>query len=499
MADVNQPRRAPSPEPEPEPEHETYDIPEKADDELDDLSIFDLPVDASHKALKIVIFKFSRPHMRAFHFAWFSFFLAFFGWFAISPLLNTIAQSPNLGLDSKSARVNSNIIAVSGTIFLRIVIGPVCDRYGPRVAQSSLLIFGALPVGLVGLSQSYAAFCSFRFFIGFVGATFVVTQFWASSMFALPIVGAANAITAGWGNLGGGITNILMPQLFNMLTAFGLSDDQAWRTVMIFPSLGLLACGAALFFLADDCPDGNYAALIKAGSKPKTNPFVALRRAVLNWRVWILHLAYALCFGVELVMNGNLSSYFQDNFGLSQGTAGLIAGLFGLMNLFGRALGGLGSDFARRKHGMRGRLWSFFVFLFLEGVMLVVFSRMYSLAGAICLLLLFSFFTQMTQGATFGVVPYVDPVATGAVSGIVGAGGSVGAVCLNILFRSDDDHHSLLVLGLIVLGGSFSVCLLWWPKYGSMFLRPAVAEDEEEEEPGEEEEEPEGAVVFCEC
>jgi hypothetical protein len=39
------------------------------------------------KASRIRIFSCVRPHMRAFHFAWSSFFFAFLGWFALAPLM----------------------------------------------------------------------------------------------------------------------------------------------------------------------------------------------------------------------------------------------------------------------------------------------------------------------------------------------------------------------------------------------------------------------------
>ena len=42
------------------------------------------------------------------------------------------------------------------------------------------------------------------------GATFVTNQFWCSLMFAPHVVGAANATATGWGNLGGGVTQIFM-------------------------------------------------------------------------------------------------------------------------------------------------------------------------------------------------------------------------------------------------------------------------------------------------
>jgi hypothetical protein len=50
-------------------------------------------------------------------------------------------------------------------------------------------------------------------------------------------------------------------------------------------------------------------------------------------------------------------------------------------------------------------------------------------------LITFSLFVQIAEGSTFGIVPYLNPNATGSVAGIVGAGGNAGAVIFSILFR----------------------------------------------------------------
>ena len=39
------------------------------------------------KATEIRLKSFARPHMRAFHCSWMGFFMAFFIWFAIAPLM----------------------------------------------------------------------------------------------------------------------------------------------------------------------------------------------------------------------------------------------------------------------------------------------------------------------------------------------------------------------------------------------------------------------------
>ena len=60
---------------------------------------------------------------------------------------------------------------------------------------------------------------------------------------------------------------------------------------------------------------------------------------------------YAACFGVELTMNNVAASYFSDEFGLSTSKAGIVASLFGLMNIFARSFGGMWSGESRAWSG----------------------------------------------------------------------------------------------------------------------------------------------------
>ena len=75
--------------------------------------------------------------MRAFHMSWFAFFLCFFGWFGIAPLMPIIRSELHL---TKEQIGNSAIAAVAVTIFVRILMGWLCDRIGPRRAYAGLLI-----------------------------------------------------------------------------------------------------------------------------------------------------------------------------------------------------------------------------------------------------------------------------------------------------------------------------------------------------------------------
>ena len=144
--------------------------------------------------------------------------------------------------------------------------------------------------------------------------------------------------------------------------------------------------------------------------------------------------------------------YFKDYFGLGLKAAGIVAGLFGLMTIFARTMGGMFGDRAGRKWGLKGRVAILGVVLAGEGLALILFSRMAVLPVEMVTLVAFSMFVQMSEGATFSVVPFVNRKALGSVAGIVGAGGNAGAVAAGFLFRLEGLPwpQALLILGVIV-------------------------------------------------
>ena len=105
----------------------------------------------STKAVRINLCDFKTIPMRAFHTTWFSFFLCFFGWFGIAPLMPLVRH--DLGL-TKTQIGNTIIASVVITILARLLMGWLCDKIGPRRAYSGLLILGSLPVMLIGLSHN---------------------------------------------------------------------------------------------------------------------------------------------------------------------------------------------------------------------------------------------------------------------------------------------------------------------------------------------------------
>ena len=414
-----------------------------------------------NKATRISLFSLKTPQMRAFHMTWLAFFLCFFGWFGIAPLMAIVREDLML---TKVQVGNTIIASVAITVLVRLMIGPLCDKFGARLTYTWLLVLGSLPVMGIGLAQSYESFLLFRLAIGAVGASFVITQYHTSMMFAPNCVGTANATTAGWGNLGGGVTQMVMPLIFSAFLMLGVGNFLSWRLAMVVPGAVLLVTGIAYYFFTQDAPDGNYRDLRAQGRMaPRSDKsYGSFAAAARDYRVWALFVIYAACFGIELTINNVAALYFHDRFELSVGTAGLIAGLFGLMNIFARTLGGIFSDRFARRGGLRGRVWFLGCVLVLEGAALMVFSRMPALGVAVGAMIVFSLFVQMSEGATYGIVPFINKKAVGPVAGIVGAGGNAGAVAAGFLFRMESlaTQDALLILGIVVTVSSSLVLLV---------------------------------------
>jgi MFS transporter, NNP family, nitrate/nitrite transporter len=404
------------------------------------------------KATRINLLDFKSPQMRAFHVTWITFFLCFFGWFGIAPLMPIVRKDLNLS----QAEIGNIIIAsVSITIFGRLLMGWLCDRIGPRLCYTVLLALGAIPVMLIGFSHNYETFLLFRLAIGILGASFVVTQFHTSIMFAPNVVGTANATVAGWGNMGGGVTLMVMPLICAAFVGLGFLPAEAWRISMIIPGAALLVMAFVYYYCTQDTPEGNYAEVRKNLSAKKLEKQKSkgnFWKACGDYRVWILFLAYGACFGIEITIDNIATLYFIDNFNIGLKEAGLIAGLFGMMNIFARALGGIFGDKAGKKFGLKGRIVILGAFLLLEGLGIMIFSSMEALPWAIAMMLVFALFLKMSNGATYSVVPFINKKAIGAVSGIVGAGGNVGAVLAGFLFASNDLSYrdSLFIIGIAV-------------------------------------------------
>ncbi|MFY7900197.1 MAG: MFS transporter [Chitinophagaceae bacterium] len=382
--------------------------------------------------------------MQSFHITWLAFFFCFFAWFGIAPLMPLVSEQLHL---SKAQKGNIGIASVSATIIARLIVGRLVDSWGPRKTYTALMLLCAIPVMAIGFSNSYITFLLFRFVIGIIGASFVITQYHTSVMFAPNIKGTANAVAGGWGNTGGGATQILMPLIAAGFVGLGwVSTENSWRLAMIVPGALLVIMAFVYYRFTQDSPQGNFDEL----PQQKISRENTLLLAAKDYRTWILTIAYAACFGVEITVDNFAASYFYEDYKASIILAGLLASVFGWLNIFARAIGGIVADKIGKQYGFDGKVLLLAFLLIAEGISIIFFAGAVSLAVAICLMFTFGMCLKMANGATYSIVPFVNPNAIGGVAGIVGAGGNIGAMLIGFLFKSTSYSDAFFYLGCIV-------------------------------------------------
>ena len=257
------------------------------------------------RSVEIAVSSLARPHMRAFHLAWFAFFLAFLAWFAITPLLAEVQKSLDL---TKEEIWTSSIFSVASAVVTRCVTGLLCDIYGARWMSAVVLLTCGIPTMFTGLVNTSTGLSVLRLFTGIAGSAFVTCQYWTSSMFTREVAGTANALAAGWGNLGGAVAQVFVgAMLFPFFKwIYGLAGttmdpaEASWRTCCVIPGL---ICTLFTFFIirhSDDHPKGNYSKRKRLGLMPKPSSMELFKAAIRDHNTWLLLIQYGCCFGVEL-------------------------------------------------------------------------------------------------------------------------------------------------------------------------------------------------------
>ncbi|KAG1876288.1 nitrate transporter [Suillus subluteus] len=480
---------------------------------------------ANRKCSTVPIFSLNNQYSRNFHLSWLGFFVAFLSWFAFSPLIPDVIKT-DLKLTSEEVG-NSNIVSLCSTLIVRVISGPLVDRYGPRKVMAGLLIIGAIPSGLAGTVSTANGLYIVRFFIGILGATFVSCQAWNTVFFDKNVVGRANALGGGWGNAGGGFTFIIMIALFNQLLADGMSPHVAWRVAFaIVPVPILLSVAAATLMFGTDHPAGKWSDRYKAvapalptsddqtsiiNSAKNTNTksgddietgdeknievtITAINlvseldtavnnplsldmayEIMLNPLTWLPSLAYMTTFGYELAIDANLATVLytllkSPTFG--QTKAGYIAGIYGLLNVFSRPLGGYFGDLIYVKFGVPGKKYLTIACGVAQGFLsfglgLYIDNHSHpSLAVIIVIFVILAIFNEVANGVNFSLVPHCNPNSNGFMTGIVGAMGNLGGILFAIIFRFEPSPSgkAFWISGVIAVGVNLLLCMIRVPQ-----------------------------------
>jgi NNP family nitrate/nitrite transporter-like MFS transporter len=217
------------------------------------------------------------------------------------------------------------------------------------------------------------------------------------------------------------------------------------------------------FRYTKDTPEGNFDELNPIKGKKENTFFLAAK----DYRTWILTIAYAACFGVEITVDNYAASFFHDNYKATIIMAGLLASIFGWLNIFARALGGFISDKTGKRFGFNGKVNLLIILLLLEGAGIIFFAKAGGVVMAIFMMFFFGLCLKMANGATYSIVPFINSKTVGSVAGIVGAGGNIGAMLIGFLFKSVSYLQAFLYLGLCVLGIGIIVLVF------RLFAKPA--------------------------
>lgn len=191
------------------------------------------------KTIYIHLCKCKSVNIRTLHIIWITFFLSFFIWFSTSNLSSFIID--DLNLTNQHISFGYGISAFSTMIF-RIISGNICDVIGSKKTCLILLLFCSISI-IIGIMtvHSYITYYIILILIGMIGASFVITSYHTTQIFASKYIGTALGITTGWGNIGGGFANYFMP-LFTktLIDEFHIKAKYAWRLTIVIPCILLL-------------------------------------------------------------------------------------------------------------------------------------------------------------------------------------------------------------------------------------------------------------------
>ena len=455
------------------------------------------------------------PAIRALHLTWIAFFITFYVWFNMAPLASSMLAS-NDWLTRDDIRLFA-IANVALTIPARILVGMALDKWGPRRVFSVLMVVMALPTLTFAFGDTKMQLFASRLVMSSVGAGFVVGIHMTALWFKPRDIGFAEGFYAGWGNFGSAAAAMTIPTV--ALVIFG--GDDGWRYAIATSGVIMALYGVFYWFAITDGPTADtHKKSRKSGALEVstyrdlallvifTVPLIGILSILVYrvqmmgyidsfvaticyasiatlvvYQVWqvlrvnlpilrkgvpaddrypfssvaALNTTYFANFGAELAVVSMLPMFFQETWGLTPVTAGLIAASFAFINLVARPMGGLVSDrMGNRRFVMLAYMMGIAIGFALMGLL----NSSWPLIIAIAITIACSFFVQGAEGATFGIIPSIKRRVTGQIAGMAGAYGNVGAVFYLFIFMFVDASTFFFIIasGAMV---SWIVCFFW--------------------------------------
>lgn len=356
---------------------------------------------------------------------------SFMVWTVLGPLSAHIKEA--LHLSDQQTGLMVAIPSLGGAV-LRIALGLLVDRIGAKntglIAQS-IVMAGLAWAWLAGL-ESFHAVLFMGFMLGFAGASFAVALPQAGRWYPPHLQGTVLGL-AGAGNIGVVIDSLLAPRIAN---AFG------WQAVF-----GLALIPAVLVFVI-------YAVFSKEAPlkvKPKRLRDYAdlLRDKDTHWFCFF----YTITFGGFAGLAASLVMYFKSTHGLSKVQAGDWAALCTFVGVMARPLGGALAD---RVGGIR----TLTVCYVIAGVALAAAGHVPSLVLALTLFMIALAALGAGNGSVFQLLPQRFGKELGLMTGLVGAGGGLGAFVLATSLGWSKGQTGSYAAGLTAFAGLCVIALI---------------------------------------
>ncbi len=474
------------------------------------------------------LFDLRREDIRALYKTTAAFFLTFYVWFNMAPLVTTIVSVGGLTMAQLKLLAVCNVAL---TVPARIFIGMASDHFGPRRTFSALMVIMAVPALVFAFSTGYTEMLVSRLIMSMVGAGFVIGIHMTSLWFKPRDIGFAEGVEAGLGNWGSSIAAMTIPAA-TVVSSSLVGAEYGWRYGMALSAAVMMLYGVYYWFGITDGPVGSTfrkprrAAAIEVSTWGDlgnaivwTVPIMGVL-ALLAWRVHgmgfmnetalmvcyglvalgvlyqmvqllrvnvpilkrgvpeddkyrftevaVLCAAYVVTFGAELGVVSMLPAFYQKTFALDPVKAGLVGGSFAFLNFFSRALGGYISD---RVPSRKGALVVYLAGTAATFGLMGLITPAWPLPLAILVTLLCALFVTGGCGTTFALVPLVKRRVTGQVAGYAGAYGNVGATIFLTAYTFVSSQQFFFLIGAVALA-SFLFAVL-------AFREPAGAFAEE--------------------
>ncbi|MEW9700235.1 nitrate/nitrite transporter [Paenibacillus sp. SI8] len=357
--------------------------------------------------------------------------MSFMIWVMLGPLAVLIAKDFELDAAQKANLVA--LPALGGSI-LRLVLGYLTDRIGPRKTAIIGMILTVVPL-IFGwkVANSLNDMYFVALMLGIAGASFAAALPLASRWYPPEYQGLALGI-AGAGNSG---------TIFATLFANRLAQHYgSWHVVFGLALIPLVIVFLFFIFTAKDSP-----------SQPAPAKLADYGRVLKQKDTWVFCLLYMVTFGGFSGMANYLTIFFNTQYKLSPVAAADFATICIIAGSFFRPVGGWLSD---KMGGLRMLMTLYGVI----GLMLAAVSSLPGLGMTTVLLFIGMMCMGMGNGAVFQLVPQRFSNEVGMITGIVGAAGGLGGYFLPKILGNMKLSTGSFTPGFLILSGIAIFCLL---------------------------------------